>query len=348
MPLTDGIVDTSLIQAAAEAAHLGVITDYVGLARKETRFMTIGAQDVHAFVGLNGPDWVDADGDGEIDRDSDGQIIDAEVNHDAVGLVLDDVDFALALMTPLNPIDPTRYVAFKASAAKVALVGIDGLVATAKNLIVAAQHLDAHAVRPAPATRRRLRPVEHRQPGRPVRGEGGGLPRSFGGDPVVVPFTFDSALIRASGQFNVKCSGSSRSAAASRSTSARRSTPRWPTPDTRWSQRRHHDHRRVEPAGLRRLCPDKAGVELNTDGSVHWVDADGNDATRASPSMRDVQNPNAIGLLINDLDFGIFVGVKTPSATDVTAGVFVATNIVVDSFGLIGVPGITALGTLAI
>ena len=70
MPLTDGIVDTSLIQAAAEAAHLGVITDYVGLASKELRFMTIGAQDVHAFVGLNGPDWVDADGDGEIDRDS--------------------------------------------------------------------------------------------------------------------------------------------------------------------------------------------------------------------------------------------------------------------------------------
>ena len=350
MPLTDGIVDTSLIQAAAEAAHLGVITDYVGLAHKELRFMTIGAQDVHAFVGLNGPDWVDADGDGEIDRDSDGQIIDAEVNHDAVGLVLDDVDFALALMTPLNPVDPTRYIALKASAAKVALVGIDGLVATAKNLIVQL-NISTPTLYGLPL----LPVVDFAQWNTDNPDDQFAVkvaaPESFGGDPVVVPFTFDSALIRASGQFNLNVFGVlalSGSLAFNLGKAV----------DATLADSGHTVIDNVVTMtiggsnllGFVGYAPNSGSAwQLNTDGSVHWVDADGNDCTPSlTVDCEIVQNPNAIGLLINDLDFGIFVGVKTPSTTDVTAGVFVATNIVIDSFGLIGVPGITALGTLAI
>ena len=35
----------------------------------------IGASDVHAFVGLDGPFWIDANGNGEVDRDANGKVV---------------------------------------------------------------------------------------------------------------------------------------------------------------------------------------------------------------------------------------------------------------------------------
>ena len=84
--------------------------------------MTIGASNVHAFVGMDGPYWVDDDGDNEIDRDINGDIVADEVNDDAIGLVLDDFDFGMSIMKPTNPLDFTKFVALHATASDISLV----------------------------------------------------------------------------------------------------------------------------------------------------------------------------------------------------------------------------------
>ena len=356
MPLTNGIIDASLLTDLLGAVSPEV-TAAIGATEKELQFLTIGAQDVHAFVGLGGPYWVDADGDGEIDRYTSGpktgQIIDEEVNAEAVGLVLDDVDFAMAMMTPTNRLDPIRYISLKASAAKVALVGIDGLVADARNLIVEL-NISTPTLYGLPVL-----PVvdfaswddDDSTAGVQPFAVKVGAPAEFGGDPVVVPFTFGTALIRASGQFNLNVFGV---LALSGSLAFRLGE----TVDATLADSGHTVVNNVVTMtiggsnllGFVGYVPDSGSAwELNSDGTVHWVDEDGADCTPSmSVDCEIVKNPDAVGLLINDLDFGIFVGVKTPSTTDVSAGVFVATSIVIDDFGLIGVPGITALGTLAI
>ncbi len=356
MPLTNGLIDASLLTDLLGAVSPEV-TAAIGATEKELQFLTIGAQDVHAFVGLGGPYWVDADGDGEIDRYTSGpktgQIVDEEVNAEAVGLVLDDVDFAMAMMTPTNRLDPIRYISLKASAAKVALVGIDGLVADARNLIVEL-NISTPTLYGLPVL-----PVvdfaswddDDSTAGVQPFAVKVGAPAEFGGDPVVVPFTFGTALIRASGQFNLNVFGV---LALSGSLAFRLGE----TVDATLADSGHTVVNNVVTMtiggsnllGFVGYVPDSGSAwELNSDGTVHWVDEHGADCTPSmSVDCEIVKNPDAVGLLINDLDFGIFVGVKTPSTADVSAGVFVATSIVIDDFGLIGVPGITALGTLAI
>ena len=105
--------------------------------------LTIGAADVHAFVGLNAPYWTgDVDGDGKIDKadedlNGNGSLDDAlnestddkdyngdgdkddvidedldgddnldvdETNPDAIGLSVTDLDIGFVLMKP-NPLD---------------------------------------------------------------------------------------------------------------------------------------------------------------------------------------------------------------------------------------------------
>jgi PKD repeat protein/Ca2+-binding EF-hand superfamily protein len=103
----------------------------------ELSFMTVGASNVHAFAGINGPYWKDADGDGVIDRDPlTNKIVSAEVNPEAVGLVIDDFDFGMAIMKPTNPLDPGQYFALHASAEMVSLQGIEGAVVQAEKLLV--------------------------------------------------------------------------------------------------------------------------------------------------------------------------------------------------------------------
>ena len=201
MPLTDGIVDTSLHAGRRDAVDLGASRTFIGGAEKELRFLTIGAQDVHAFVGLNGPYWVDADDGRRRHRPlhlgpNTGQIVAEEINHDAVGLVLDDVDFALALMTPTNRLDPIRYIALKASAAKVALVGSrpDRRRPRASRSSSTSRRRSSTA---CPATRGRLRAYDDDNGTDDPFAVKVGAPAEFGGDPIVVPFTFDTPLIRA-------------------------------------------------------------------------------------------------------------------------------------------------------
>jgi hypothetical protein len=61
----------------------------------EVSIMTIGASEVYAFVGLGGPYWVDSNGDGDID--------DIPAADGAIGVAVDNVEFALALAKPTDP-----------------------------------------------------------------------------------------------------------------------------------------------------------------------------------------------------------------------------------------------------
>ena len=176
----------------------GVPTDtpipILGQTEKEVAFMTIGASNVNAFVGLDGPYWVaDLDGDNNIswalpddmtfDSDvtiggvpfaqgdsttgvtltaSDGTPLatsgpvlvngveygdlanfgevdaneTAELNEEAIGLVVDDFDFGLSIMTPTNPFDFAKYYALRASAKQIALKGIDDVTLEANEVLV--------------------------------------------------------------------------------------------------------------------------------------------------------------------------------------------------------------------
>jgi len=94
----------------------------------ELEFLTIGASNVHAFIGINGPYWNDTDGDRVLDP--------AEINDEAVGLVVNDFDFGLAMMTSTNPLLPSKYTALKATAESISLEGIDGATLAAEQLLV--------------------------------------------------------------------------------------------------------------------------------------------------------------------------------------------------------------------
>lgn len=152
--LADSLVDTAVIDELIEkiVVETGLTPDQkatleaiIGLTEKELQFLTIGGYQVHAFVGLGGPYWVDADDggvydNGLIDRYTSGrragQIVDEEISPNADGLVLDNFTFGLAYMSPTNAIDPSRYLALHASASKVAFVGIEDLVAVTDNVLV--------------------------------------------------------------------------------------------------------------------------------------------------------------------------------------------------------------------
>ena len=131
VPLTSGVIDDSTL------TDLGLNTNIPGLSltTADVNTMTIGASNVEAFVGVNGPYWNATNPDGIPDRDPvTGQIVSSEVNSSAIGLVIDNLTFGLFLGTPTLPGDPIRYAALKATASDVAFVGINGLTATAQNI----------------------------------------------------------------------------------------------------------------------------------------------------------------------------------------------------------------------
>ena len=125
-----------------------------GADTTQLSFMTLGASDVHAFVGLHGPYWTDLDGDHQIswtddagneltaavaDANHNGKVDvgeTAELNGDATGLVIDDFDFGMAIMRPTNPADFAKYFALKATANEITLVGMQGVTVKAENLLV--------------------------------------------------------------------------------------------------------------------------------------------------------------------------------------------------------------------
>src|SRR2546428_147608 len=109
--------------------------------------LLIGASNVNAFVGVNGPYFTDLNHNGLIDGTDTNHngVIDAnesdELNDASVGLALTGVNFALALLTPTAPTtgpatDLRRFTALKATVTSAAFVGIDGLTVNVSSLSV--------------------------------------------------------------------------------------------------------------------------------------------------------------------------------------------------------------------
>jgi hypothetical protein len=97
-----------------------------GATTTEVSFMTIGASNVNAFVGLGGPYW-------ELDDNGDAV---APASSDATGIVIEDFDFGLAMMRPTLKVDFAKYFALSGAAEQLSLVGIDGVELTAERLLV--------------------------------------------------------------------------------------------------------------------------------------------------------------------------------------------------------------------
>jgi hypothetical protein len=215
--LADGLFDGVTDTVDGLLAEFGLPPDtpvpFLGSV-KDVRFLTVGAADVHAFIGLKGPYWSDIDRDGmqswafetdvgsgatdverrkvtEIngattgtldvlvngalttlsvgedlpagaviklttgtislgvaandtasqygDLDGDGEVQaneTAELSEDAAGLVVDDFDFGMAIMTPTVPFDFGKYFALRASANSVSLVGIEDVTFDAREILV--------------------------------------------------------------------------------------------------------------------------------------------------------------------------------------------------------------------
>jgi hypothetical protein len=86
----------------------------------DTNLLTIGASDLNAFVGVNGP------GD----------------NPGALGLSLADVTFGLALMKPKDINDDRSWTALKANAEEISFVGVENLTMSVTEFAVSINQAD--------------------------------------------------------------------------------------------------------------------------------------------------------------------------------------------------------------
>jgi len=103
----------------AEADRLVRLTDDAGTP-KHVSILTIAAQDVYGFVGVDGPYRWDSNDDGVIDdRDP--------VNTAATGFAVDNFDFGMAIAVGRKLSDPSLYFAMKATADTFDFVGLDGV-----------------------------------------------------------------------------------------------------------------------------------------------------------------------------------------------------------------------------
>ncbi|MDH4109610.1 MAG: hypothetical protein OEW35_14975, partial [Gammaproteobacteria bacterium] len=95
---------------------------------QELEFITVGGT-LQAFIGVSGPGFTDANRDGIIQN--------TEINPEAIGILAQNFEFGLALMTPTNPLLKSfKYYALTASADTLSLVGIPGVTLSANKLLI--------------------------------------------------------------------------------------------------------------------------------------------------------------------------------------------------------------------
>ena len=109
------------------------VTDGIISETVEVSVLTVGASNVNAFAGVNGPYWTDTNNNGQMDA--------GETNDDALGLFITDVDFALVLMKPTSASAPgatdlRNWTSLKATVREVGFVGISGLTVKVTSLSV--------------------------------------------------------------------------------------------------------------------------------------------------------------------------------------------------------------------
>ena len=96
--------------------------------------MKIGASGVNIFLGTGGPYFADRDGDGVFETDPNG-----DDRSGAVGLKIENVSFALAMLKPVVAAgvkSPRSFFALKRDRDEIALIGIDGVTISATGLSI--------------------------------------------------------------------------------------------------------------------------------------------------------------------------------------------------------------------
>ncbi|MBW8894063.1 MAG: hypothetical protein JF617_18910, partial [Burkholderiales bacterium] len=143
--------------------------------------LVVAGKDVNAFAGINGPYRRDTNGDGIIDASD-------TPSQDAIGFAIDDLDFALVMLTPTPGAGitlPGKFYAFTASAGLAGLVGTDPyltLQATDVKLGFNGAFLGKYPVPSAYVDFSKL--------------PGGGLSIPIGSDPNAFKVDFDSNSLR--------------------------------------------------------------------------------------------------------------------------------------------------------
>ncbi|MDG1364062.1 MAG: hypothetical protein P8Q54_11370, partial [Akkermansiaceae bacterium] len=126
--LLNGLTSSPLLDQFGLTLPESVSIPATGATSTEVSTLTIGASNVHAFVGLNGPYWK---------TDDNGKVtVDPKKSEDAIGLVIEDFDFGLAIMKPTFLLDPVKYFALKATAESISLVGIKNVSVKADRMLV--------------------------------------------------------------------------------------------------------------------------------------------------------------------------------------------------------------------
>ncbi|MCA9215474.1 MAG: hypothetical protein KDB27_20555, partial [Planctomycetales bacterium] len=128
------LLQASVKQANLEVLGLTQITGGFELVAGPTKTVTLtdnstttvqtatfGASNVYAFTGINGPYASDTNSDGVIDTND-------TLRTTAVGLAASNFNFGIALMAEVSA-TPSAFLAMKASADSVGIVGVDGLSA---------------------------------------------------------------------------------------------------------------------------------------------------------------------------------------------------------------------------
>jgi hypothetical protein len=288
---------------------------------KPISVMTLGAKGVHGFFGMNGPDWTDANNNGIIDRDLNGNIVSSEVKSGAVGIVIDNLDLGLFIGKPTNPLDPIRYTALKASAQTIKLVGIDGVTASADGIKVEL-NLSSPSASGFPVL-----PVIN------FAGLTGGKyavktgAKDESGNPITIDLDMPTPLIRVQGFVNLNImdiiyvSGSVAFELGPRQTVTLSGG-----------------------GGTKTVTTMSIGIANATAfigaNGPYWTDTDHDHSVDQNEL-----SSSAIGFGITDFDAGLLVMASTDPAD---LGAFVALKASVHSFGLVNIPGVTASGTFEV
>ena len=110
-------------------------TGQPGTAAGDLDLITVTATGVNIFVGIGGPYWVDTTGDGVITGDGTHAGDDIPAAAGAKGLILSNVNLAIALLKPTTAGSRKSYFAMKVTG-NASIVGIDGLGFSATGLSV--------------------------------------------------------------------------------------------------------------------------------------------------------------------------------------------------------------------
>jgi len=159
--------------------NAGLLGDISGI---EVETMNVGAKNVQAFVGVNGPYRSDTNNDGVVDESDD-------INDSAVGFLIDDLDLGMTLMAPTMTIpglaEQPNMAALKASANSVAFKGFsDDIVKLEVNELVVELNLASQGLY-----------VNFAKSFEAEGDEPAGYKVETGGEPVYLDF--DSEMIRA-------------------------------------------------------------------------------------------------------------------------------------------------------